>query len=115
MVPSSPGPVRESRGYSTQHCFGEEADVMNPDLARNLVACVIGAHYLVASRLSSKSMGASQMSTLRAGFVVEALPLESLPTEPDKTASDSSRPKRRRMYSLSVNSTRIRRNRRHGK
>ena len=47
------------------YSFGEEVHVMNPDLARNLVAYLIGAHYLDASRLSSTSMNASEMSTRR--------------------------------------------------
>ena len=110
------------------------ASVMNPDLARSLLACLIGAPYLDASRLSSTSKIASQLeiSTRRERgtdqmlipqglvqltsaasfwnrlisafffFVVdqEVLSLESLPFEPDKTTSDSSRPKRRRMYSI---------------
>ena len=45
--------------------FGEEVHVMNPDLARNLVACLIGAPFLDASRLSRAYMIAAEMSMRR--------------------------------------------------
>ena len=66
--------VRNTGGNS----FGEEEHVMNPDLARNLVACRIGALTWLRQDCQAKAwlpvQLASQMSTLRAGLSALFLP-----------------------------------------